>query len=314
MFSVTLSVYVVALAAALLVFLVGLGVWIVVRRVIDKRSYENQIDNIINDQVMDSSKSPGFMYRWNQYWLRRFKSAGIASYADDADRAGMITLIGLFAGTAILYFILNNFLGAFVIAGSCLWVFGSYMMNQQHRRAARVDAQLPGFLAAIKANIQANQTPESAIMRVVDDMPRPLLDDVIVAKSRLQANSTFQEAMTEMGERTSSRDLKFLSSCMIQAVNSGASLEEQITVIQEVLVNRKAITDEINKAVAGNRPTLWASSFAIPAVFIITYVLGDGQSFWFQSLLSWVLFFFIVAAYTIGVFTLNQMVNKLKSL
>lgn len=280
-------------------------------------SYERQLRDLIEDDEFDGEPDSklGIAHRWNRHWGKLFKEAGFSRYNDSDQKAGRAALVATIVIGLALSLVLRNpifgLIGIAVIVGGSSAVMG-YLGE---RKAAAISNQLPGFLFALKANIDANETPDKAILKVIDSMPSPLRDDLEIVRGHILTNSSFREAMLDLSEKTSSADLKFLCACILQASKSGAHLSKQIVVIQKVLEDRKKISDELNRASKTAATPVRVTSVVLPVLFIAVISIDPNSAdFWFQTPLSWGIFAVIVLIYLAGVFTTRQMLRNIKNL
>lgn len=280
-----------------------------------KKSYDDQLKELLEDDLVNPQEaSDGLMSKWTRMWGNLFEQMGWERYQGNPKRAGREVLLagGIVALVASLI-TMNVFVGPVIASAS---LFAAYMVlkNIAAKKSDAISDQLPGFLFALKANIQANEAPERAVLKVINAMPSPLYEDLLIIRSHILSNSTFKEALEDLKVKTANRDLKFLASCMIQATASGANLAPQIDTIQEVLEARRAVTDEINKAARAASPAIWASSVAIPGAFIAIF-FGDpnASSFWFVQPISWLILLVIAGLWGLGVYLSRRMVNNIRN-
>lgn len=293
-------------------------VWIAFQRAKEK-SYEEQLADLLEDELNiyneEKESETGLLSKWSRYWDAQFKELGWSRYNENPLKAGREVMIGV-GVVALLGSVatMNFFIGP-VVAVVLLFAASYIIKMITSKKSEKIGLQLPGFLFALKANIQANETPERAILKVIDAMPSPLYDDLVIVRNHILANSTFREALLDLSEKTASRDLKFLAACMIQATNSGANLESQIVTIQKVLDQRQVISDEINKAARSASPSMWAASIAIPATFMALF-FGDpnAQKFWFVNPVSWALFALIIGLWVAGILMSRRLVQKIRNM
>jgi len=292
--------------------------WVAIQRSKEK-TYEQQLADLLEDDLHiedeDDVKAVGLLTRWSRYWDAQFKELGWSRYNENPLKAGREVLIALGIVAVIGSLVtMSPFIGP-VIALLLLFMASYIIKLVTSKKSEKIGLQLPGFLFALKANIQANETPERAVLKVIDAMPSPLYEDLVIVRNHILANSTFREALEDLSQKTASRDLKFLAACMIQATNAGANLEGQIETIQKVLDQRQVISNEINKAAKEASPSMWAASIAIPGTFIALF-FGDpnAKDFWFQSLVSWLLFGVIIALWVAGIVLSRRLVNKIRNM
>lgn len=311
-----LYLYLIAGGLALLVGLIVTGGIFAVQKNSSKTAYDEQLADLIATETdEEGSTKVTLVTRWNRYWSERFKAMGWAKYNSKESSAGRdILVVGLLIAVVAGLFI-RNIPGGIAIAAVALYVIGSFMKSRSSKQSDVLNAQLPGFLFALKANIQANETPERAVLKVVDNMPKPLYDDLVIVKSRILANSSFRDALEDLASKTSSRDLQFLCACMIQATTTGANLESQITVIQHVLEARRKVSDELAKAIRSAMPAIYIASVVIPGAFIFSLFFdANAANFWFKEPISWAALAGVVAFYTVGVWLSKKLVDNIKNL
>lgn len=188
-----------------------------------------------------------------------------------------------------------------------------YMMycNRRIRKKEELfESQIPGFLSSLKSNIQANETPERALINAIDNTQRPLYDELIIAKQLIQAG-TFTSALGTLRKKTYNPTLKFLCSCIELAAKVGTNLEAQIEIIEVMLENRSSLKRKLASAEAENKPLLFVSAGIIPFVFIFTYFMNEqARSFWFVNPWSYLVFFGICLIYISAVYFANKLIDK----
>ena len=311
-----LYLYLIAGGLALLIgLIITVGVF-AVQRNSSKTAYDEQLADLIATEAEEAGNTKVTMARrWNHYWSERFKAMGWAKYNDKESSAGRdIIVVGIIIAIAVSVFLKNALAGP-PVAALIIYVIGALMKSKANKEADVLNAQLPGFLFALKANIQANETPERAVLKVVDNMPEPLHSDLIIVKNRILANSSFRDALEELAHKTSSKDLQFLCACMIQATGTGANLENQITVIQKVLEARRKVSDELAKAVRSAMPAIWIASVVIPGAFIFSLMADtNAANFWFKDPLSWAALAGVVFFYGLGVWLSKKLVDNIRNL
>lgn len=309
------AVYIVAGCAALAV---GIIVMIIMtgRNSFGRNFFDEQLEEFNSyGEVSESDKKVDFFSRWNRYWAVRFKGMGWRNYADENSKAGRDAALAGLGFAVIATIITRNPLVSIALSAGLMYVASLFMSNRGNKKSEAINNQLPGFLFALKSNVQANETPESAVLKIIDRTPSPLYEDLIIVKQRLLANATFKEAISELGERTSSRDLRFLCACMVQASESGTNLEGQITVIQEVLDARRKVSHELEKAVRSVSPAIWVATFALPGTFVGMYLLSQtARDFWFHGLISWIALGVVVFFYSLGMWIAKIMVDRVRNL
>lgn len=278
--------------------------------------YDRQLQELLNDDNAEIVETkPNIITKWNRYWSNVLKGSGMARYQDENSKAGLeifiaIVVIALFISGVTKILLLGPILAIGLAAAGAM--LAKTVANKQ---ANKINELLPGFIFALKANIQAAETNERSMLKVVDSMPSPLYEDLIVVKQSLLASHTFTESLQELSAKTSSDDLKFLAACMIQAAESGANMEQQLDNIQAVLIKRKEVEDEINKAVNSSKPAIILASAILPLLFFFTYFQSPAaRDFWFVEPISWIFFIVVIALYGLGIFFTKKQIDKIRDL
>lgn len=307
--------YAIAAGITLLISIVGMIGYVVYRRNSDDVAYDKQLQELISTEKEKKVRKLNVINRWNNYWAKLFKESGWAAYTEKSSAPGRdVFVFGSVAMILISILTKSPLLGplAVGIVGSILVMLIKFK-NQKEQE--RLNEQLPGFLAALKANIQANTTPERALLKVVDDMPNPLYEDLAPAKQQILANTPFVDVIQNLSTRTKSKDLKFLAACILQAVATGANLEGQIDTIQRVLEERQKVNDELNRAVSSATPSMYIASIAIPAVFFATYFMNEAtRDYWFVHPTSWLALIGVVLLWVLGMFMSKKQIDKIREL
>lgn len=249
-------------------------------------------------------------HKWNAFWGYKLKYSGMLSekYTDAQVGALMFLVFGfVYLGFSFLF---KNF-GVGVVPVATIYGALVYFASDKIKKKELIfEDQIPGFLSTLKSNIQANETPERALINAINTTSSPLYDELKIAKS-LTETGTFQVALHTLRTQTKNRTLKFLCSCIELASSVGANLEEQITTIEIMLEKNRELKRKLDIAIAENRPLLFVSAAILPGLFLFMYFLSDiARSFWFHSLLSWVTFFAIIIIYGTGIFLTNRIIKN----
>lgn len=305
----------VALLGTFLVGLIGYLVYMALSPV-EENDYIDQLKEIVDDGSADHKKKEGIASKWNNYWGKLLGESEIERYAlDDKEKAGrevIMLFVGIFFVSMLL---LRNPVLPLAIVAVAWYVIVFYVRSASVKRTRAIEDQLSGLLFSVKSNLQAGDTNEKALMGVVDAMPNPLKEELTIGRNILLASGTFKEALEAMSAGTSSNDLKFLCSCMIQAASSGASMTMQIDNIQKVLEERRRVSSEIDKAVKSVAPAMWLAGLVIPIMFVVSYFIdGAAQDFWFSTLMGWAGFGTVIALYVAGLIITKNQVDKVRNI
>lgn len=307
--------YIIAFLGVLAVGLVTMIFYLLIKQSTTKKDYTQQLEELIEDHDDSIGLDDGLVSKWNRHWQKILSESGIARYETTGNTAGMDMLILSIASFLVALLVSRNFFFGLVIPVGLLYAVSLVVSSTAQKKTKQIDDQLPGLLFAIKSNLQSGQTSESALLSVIPAMPSPLLEDLSVARNTILANGTFKEALERLSHETTSKDLKFLCACMIQASISGSSMIMQIDNIQKVLEERRKVASEIDTSVKAVSPALWLAGLVIPVMFFVSYFLdSSAQDFWFKTGLSWIGFFGIVGLYVAGLIMTKNQVNKVRNI
>ncbi len=308
-----------AVAAGALVVIVMLIVTRNAREKDPETKYRGQLDAILSasDEYEDFEEHverTTIIDRWNRSWGGNLGEISGAFSKDDA-RGGILAIVVWAAIVAATTVFIQVPLAGVAIASVVLFVAHIALKLRGAKRDEQIRQQLTGFLFAMKANISASETPERSLMKVIEVTASPLQDELIIAKNQILANVGFTEAMINLREETTSEDLRFLCSCMIQATSTGVSLETQIDIILKAVEQKKRTTEEIAQAVKPANMSMYASAVIIPAGFIGVYILDErAREYWFVDPTSWIALLVAAGISAIGVRQARKFVSKVREL
>lgn len=154
----------------------GLLAYILYRKIMSERktaALDEQLRFLLEDDDEVSEppdRGRNLVERWLLYWRRIGQASGIQKYsARDNDLPRDVFFAGLVVAIAVSFIFKNVFAGP---AGAIIlfYLVGVYGKNKYNSSQEKLQDQIPSFLFALKANIQANETPVRAILKVVDNM------------------------------------------------------------------------------------------------------------------------------------------------
>lgn len=305
--------YLISGAFALIIGIVLIVGYLLYKKNIKSSSYDEQFAVLMGAEDSESERISIFS-KWNSYWSNLMRNTGLLRYEDANNRGGTDVIILAVAMGIIISFLLKNPLAGVVLPLVALVAASFFLKNASSKKRERISKQLPGFIFALKANIDARKTPEQAFLNVVADVPSPLYEEISMVRDRLRANEPFTDALIAMKDTTSSNDLKFLAACIIQANASGGDIKEQLITIQDILERQQEVSDEITKGAKTATPVLWVATALIPGSIIGMLILDQtARDFWFKDPISWILFMIIVAFYGFAVYYVRKQVEGLRN-
>lgn len=315
----------IALAISLLLGLLASAIaWLIfsgAQDIQDDSEFIRQIQEITDDYDMSptgnvaADHGRNIAEKWKLHWQKIGVASGLSRYESKENTAPRDVLFlgaGIFLAVSI---VARNPIPGIMAAPAALYALNFFYKMKYNKMTAKLNGMLPGFLFALKANLQAGETPVRGILKIVDNTPSPLYEDLLVVKHKILANSTFAEALEALIAKTASPELKFLASCLIQASNTGANIEPQIDSIQKILEQRQAAADELARAVKAAMPAIYIGSFALPVSLLATYILDPtAREFWFVNPISYIVLGGVCALYLGGMWMTRKMVESIRNL
>lgn len=311
-----------ALFAGVLVVLIAVAISRNAKAKDPETKYRGQLEAILNgsdeyegeDYEGGKEVKSSLFTRWNEIWGRNL--AELSPQFSKDDSKGGLLVIALWVGiVALITIFLKSFLAGVAIASVLLFILFVFLKTKAERKDDVIRHQLTGFLFAMKANISASETPERALMKVIDNMPSPLYDQLLPAKNQILSNVGFAEAMANLQANTTSEDLRFLCACMIQATSTGVSLEGQIDIILHAVEQKRRTTEEINQATKSANLSMYAAGVIIPAGFIGIYILDErAREYWFVEPMSWLMLAVAAGISFVGIRQARKFVSKVREL
>lgn len=256
-------------------------------------------------------RNKGIVNRWNNHWKKVFiDSDWIPSKDVKPSQLGSLVFFGSLGIYIITSILLSNFgMGIiFALGGLVLLTLAG---NAKIKKKQQIfEEQIPAFLSTLKANIQANQAPERALVNAIDNTNDPLYSELVVAKTMSETGS-FKAAIIKLKKQTTNSTLKFLCSCIELSSADGSNLEKPIETIEKMLERRRGLKRKLNVAIQENRPLLLVSSGIIPGLFIFLYLVNPmSREFWFKSGFSWIMFALVFVIFGIGTAAANHFIKK----
>lgn len=277
-------------------------------------AFRKSIEDINKSELEEEKKKEDYIdtKTWSGYWLHLFLNTGRTPTAP-SQPGNIAVVLSIVAGAVGFLVWPRDIVAGLVFAFVSLFLMRWYYRYESKKRMTTLERQLPMLISGIRANLQANQTPQSALEQVADEMPSPLGDELRIMKAELQVSVPLEEALTRLAERVPSRDIQFLVSAIKIAVTSGADLDPQLAIIQTIVDNRTRLQQKLASAIASVNPTIWVSAVVIPAMFIFQFFTNDNtRPFWF-SIPGIVCMIVVAFLYGLGLFISKKMVDGVEN-
>lgn len=221
----------------------------------------------------------------------------------------MIAFGIIFAGTSLLAGnVLAGFAPLFIIYGG-LQIFASLKIRA-HK--ILIEEQIPGFVSTFKANIQASQHPQNAMINAIDNTASPLFDELEHPKAIMEAGE-FKPGIVALRKKTENDTLRQIASCIELASTSGSNIEAQIETIEGIIEDKQIIERKRRLGVNENKPLFIIAALFVPLAFIGSYFFSDmHKDFWFNSTLSWLILMGVVIVMAISIYATWKVIQKVE--
>lgn len=295
---------------ALTVLAIFLAVTTMVREFSQDEDFANKLREVTTSEFDETEENTSKIYQVKKWWFEKNVRAG--GSAQDFEAPARTALIIGVVSLAVGSIVLSNILLGLILLGVGVFSYSSFLEGRGRRRIKKMEKQIPTLLFDMRANIQSNQTASQAILNVVDDIPAPLGDELKIMRDEINVGVPIEVSLRGLAKRVGSAELEFLVASIEIAISSGADLEPQLKIIQEITEERQKATYKLATAVAAVQPTMWIAGLVIPAVFIWSWFQSpDNAAYWTtpQGLLYLV---GIAILYGIGFFIARKLVHSVE--
>lgn len=274
---------------------------------------EQSIEDLLESEIESTKKEDDLpKIAWFRFWYLASIKSGQTTQ-DNKNRPGYIAIaiigISLFAGLTVWP---RDIFGAVFLAAGLTYSYRAYFNYLVAKRTLQIDKQLPNMLALMKSNLQANFTPQQALVAQAEELAAPLGDEFKILRDEIAVNVPLDKALENMADRVPSKEMGFLISSVRLAISSGADLEPQITIIQEIVTQRTKIANLLATAVAQVQPAILVTGIMVPAAYLFSvYGNETNQEFW-VSLNGFIATGIVGVLYATGLFIAKKQVDRVK--
>jgi len=296
----------------ILFFCLGVG------RVLTKRDqneqFHNMIDSITRSEIALERQDANIPdpKTWYGYWYALTSRSGLGFTNTSTPGLLAIGLPMFFFGVGFLVWPGDIFGG---IGGAALALLGlrGYFISKSKARLKAMEKQLPSLLSGIRANLQANLTPQQAIVNQANEISQPLRGELEVLTQDLAVGISLDTALQHFAQRVPSREVQFLVSAIRIAISSGADLDPLVANIQNIVVQRTRISNHLASAVAKVQPSIYVTGIMIPAAFAYSfYSSAENRAFWTSVPTGLVAIAIIGFLYGLGLVIAKKQVDRVK--
>lgn len=275
----------------------------------DEINFDKQLKYALNPLKEEKAEESYLVKKLNVLPNNLIK-AGIAGDEDTVDslRKKLLLMCAvLFTGTIMMT--QSLIAGVFPVLFAYLGLAGVAMFKISKTKSL-MEEQIPAFVATFKANIQANQHSQNAMIRAIDNTASPLYDELAYAKAIMEAGD-FRAGIIALRHSTDNETLRQLASCIELASASGSNIESQLEIIEEIIADKQAIERKKKLGINENRPLFIVSALFVPVSFIGSYFLSDmHRDYWFNSTGSWIVLIGVILTMAIATYATWKIIQK----
>lgn len=178
------------------------------------------------------------------------------------------------------------------------------------KKKALMNEQIPAFVSTFKANIQANQHAQNAMINAINNTASPLYDELARSKSIMEAGD-FRPGIVSLRMNTENETLRQMASCIELASVSGANIEGQLEIIEEIIQDKQKIERKKKLGINENKPLFFVAAAFVPVSFFGSYFMSDmHRNYWFTTPLSYAVVIGVIIAMLISSWATWKVIQK----
>ena len=165
-----------------------------------------------------------------------------------------------------------------------------YLHNRRGHRLRMFEAGLPRAMDLIANSMKAGQSGAQALGAVTENAAPPVSDEFRLAQREVELGASVESALTSMGKRIGSSDLRLMVMVITIQHAVGGDLPAILTTLADTMRQRAEMRDEIMAATAQSRASsLIITLLPIIAAAFLYFVVPDYFRPMFISPVGWVL-------------------------
>jgi tight adherence protein B len=144
-----------------------------------------------------------------------------------------------------------------------LWAVGSgaalaflpilYLRWKRGRKTAKFEKQMPDAMELLARSLRAGHTLNSTLELVSQEIPAPLGTEMRITYEEQRLGLSMGQALTRMGERVASRDLRYFVTAVLIQLETGGNLAEILENIGTIIRDRLKLKSKVKGLTAEGR-------------------------------------------------------------
>lgn len=185
-----------------------------------------------------------------------------------------------------------------------------FAMFKISKSKSLMNEQIPAFVSVFKANIQANQHSQNAMVNAINNTALPLYDELSTPKAIMEAGD-FRPGIVSLRMNTENETLRQMASCIELASSSGSNIEDQIEIIEDIIEDKQIIERKKKLGINENKPLFFVAAAFIPVAFIGSYLMSDmHRDYWFSTTTSYLILIGVAVAMVFSSWATWKVIQK----
>lgn len=296
-----------------ILFITAIALYLVTSKMKSKQieyNFEKQVKFSTNPEEKFIEKEGFLTKKFNELPSILIKSGVFSITTPEGEIKRKITLI-ISAAFLIGTIVAKNPVGGIILAIIAYFGIYGFASFKVSKKKTIINDQIPSFVAVFKANIQANQHAQNAMVNAINNTASPLYDELSQAKSIMEAGD-FKPGIASIRMNASNETLRQLASCIELASVSGSNIEDQIGIIENIIADKQEIERKKKLGVNQNMPLFLVAGTFVPAAFFGSYLFSEmHRAYWFTTLNSYLILFGVLALSVLSVWSTWKVIKKI---
>ncbi|WP_187441944.1 type II secretion system F family protein [Sutcliffiella horikoshii] len=219
-----------------------------------------------------------------------------------------ILLAGILSG--IIYLIMSSLL---ISAFSFFlgFVIRSFLLKRAIRiRNQLATQQLIQALGIMANSLRAGYSFLQVIKLISEESPKPLGKEFGKVIQNVNLGLSLEESFEQLKTSFNNPDLEMVLTSILIQRESGGDLSRLLESIQETMIGRMRVKDEVRTLTAQGRLSMWVIMFVPVGIALYLQVVNpDYFHLMFQHILGWVMIFMAISGVLLGWFIINKIVS-----
>lgn len=273
----------------------------------NKKNFQEQLDFAIDPETKSVEKESFITKALRHLPLLFIKAELTKKPVEDIQKK--MLLVGVVVVTIVTLLTKNPIAGFIPLVFLYVGAF-SFAMFKISKKKAMMNEQIPAFVSTFKANIQANQHSQNAMVNAINNTASPLYDELSRAKSIMEAGD-FRPGIVSLRMSTENETLRQMASCIELASVSGSNIEEQIEIIEEIIQDKQRIERQKKLGVNANKPLFYVAAAFVPISFLGSYFMSEmHRDYWFTTPFSYLVLIGVVVIMLISSWATWKVIQK----